>query len=774
MESGTTLHDLSVIIVCAGTVTILFKILRLPVLLGYLLSGLLVGPNFLPQSPIQNLATISDLSELGVAFLMFYIGLEFDLRKLQRIMGSALLAVTLQTVVMIFLGMVTAPLLGWSSINGLFLGCLLAISSTMIALPIIRTQNALKSNFAQVAIGILIMEDILAILVLVILTGVGVSGTFKWEAAWQTAFFVGVFVVMVFFLGKLCAPGLLRLIKKFGNPEMVTVTSVAILLGIGMLAEHFEFSIALGAFLAGSILSQSELAHEIESVINPLKDLFTAVFFVAIGMLIEPNLLKQYWLSITLLTIFVVLGKSITTWVGLFLSGEKPRTAFRACLCKAQIGEFSFIIAGLGAKYSLTEPGLTTIAVGVALGTIIIIPPLSGKALSIFSFLERRLPGGIKDAGNFYINFLSGVKEQLGKSAFLMLVKRPLFQIIGYFLLFNGVLIMTMMAGDFVTTRLPQLIEYQSLIRDGIWLFGAILCLPFLIAIIRNIEVIILMLTEAAFSSKAKRVFRRGRMINVFNQGILCLVVFFLGGIYLSVVAAYLPSGVALSVLVTLIVGLSFFFWRHIIRVNSRLERLFMESFTSEVKSSQETRREAALKSISERYPWPVRLHDIELKPNSVACGLRIHELNLRERTGVSIVGISRDNFTAYDPAPDVPLFPGDHLIIIGSDEESNEAKKILRETEGAPEEVKSTGKFQIEQVYLSSDAPIVGSTLAEAHIRRDHQITVIGIHRGEKRITAPTADEILKLEDILVVVGNSKVIRKFRKWLEGAENLKA
>lgn len=765
MEHGSIINDLAIVIVCAAVVTVLFRALRLPVLLGYLLSGLLVGPHFLPQSPVKDLTTIEDLSELGVAFLMFYIGLEFDLKKLQRTLGPALLAVALQTIGMIFVGVLTAPLLGWSSINGLFIGCLLAISSTMVTLPILKAQDALKANFAQVAIGMLILEDILAILVLVILTGVGSTGRFEWDAAWKAVFFVGVFIVMVYFTGKLAAPKLLRLLRKFGNPEMITVVAVALILGVGELAEHFDFSIALGAFLAGSILSQSELAHEIEEAIEPLRNLFTAVFFVTVGMRIEPNLLAKYWLSILILTIVVVFGKTLTVWIGLFLTGEKPRTAFKAAVCKAQIGEFSFVIATVGILHQLTDPGIMTLAVGVALGSILVVPALSNNAANVFDYIAKHTPKGIKYIGQIYNQILLSFKGQLERSAFIKLIKKPLIQILGYFLLFNGVLIMAYLAVNYIR-RFSLLSEFIIWVQAGIWILAALISLPFLIAIIKNLEVIVLLVTESIFTLKGSSFLNRGNMRSVINTGILCIVVLIFGGIYLSAASAFLPKGVALYSFIGLVVVFSFFFWRHIVKVNTRIEQLFIQSITSELKLSNEERREKMLKAIAQKHPWGIDLYDVEIKDDAIVCGKQVREINLRGLTGVTIVGISRDNFTAYDPSPDVPLFPGDHVILLGDKEQIQSARDLLT-AKSLEKGVVSIGKFEIDTVYLPSESPIVGSTLADTDIRRHYRINIIGIQRGTKKILSPGPDEIFKGRDILVVVGNNKAIKAFKEQME-------
>ena len=254
--TDTIIHDLTVVVVCAAGVSYLFSRFNWPVILGYLLAGVLVGPNTFYDSPVQNSATIESLSELGVVFLMFYIGMEFDLSKLKSLLGSALPAVLLQTVGMLFLGVMTAPVFGWSSVNGLFLGGVLAISSTMVTFGVMREQGTHKHSHGQMVVGILILEDIVAIILLVVLAGVGEHAAFSWGDVGQSIFLVGVFVMVVFVAGKMLTPRLIKRLQVMDNLEVILLVIMGLMLGLGYFAEYFDLSIALGAFLAGAILSQ--------------------------------------------------------------------------------------------------------------------------------------------------------------------------------------------------------------------------------------------------------------------------------------------------------------------------------------------------------------------------------------------------------------------------------------------------------------------------------------------------------------------------------------
>lgn len=768
MENYSIITDLAVLIICAAVVSVTFKALRLPVLLGYLLSGVLVGPNFLETSPIKNIESVKDLSELGVIFLMFYIGLEFDLAKLKRVLTPAFLAVTLQTLVMVLIGVFVAPWLGWGSINGLFLGFVLAISSTMITIPILRDQGTLNSNFAQFSIGILIFEDILAILSLVILTGVADTGSFSWSSTLSTSFFVGVFIIMVFVVGKLLSPLLLRLLKRHGSPEMILLTTVAVVLGVGELAHLFHFSLALGAFLAGSILSQNELAHEIEKNIEPLRNLFTAVFFVSVGMLIQPEEMLTYWPIILLLTILVVVGKSLTTFLGIFLGGEKPETGLKAAFCKAQIGEFSFVIAALGQSKGVTDSSLMAIAVGVALGTIIIVPPLSNNANHICGFLARITPNALLQVGSFYTNVLTAAKTQLSRSAFLRLAQKPLIQILFYFFLFNGVVLTAHFSGVYLEGIEGLTHDAMQWWLYGIWGGAALLGLPFLIGVIRNLEVLLMLISESAFSNIRSKHFAWSRIRNTFNLVVLLFVVAVFSGIYLSSAAVYLPDGMGLILFVLLLVILGYFFWRHFIRVGNRLEYLFIKNFNNRVVTAIEKRREETFKTITERYPWKVEIKDFVLHQDSAVCGLKIKDLNLRSRSGATILGLSRDAYINYDVSPESTLFPDDHLLLVGDQDQLTKAKALLAATDPGNRRLSPEEGLEVYKILVSENSPLVNLSLAQSEIRRRFRLNVIGIQRAEKQITSPRPEEILQPSDLLVVVGCEDRINAFCQEVAG------
>ncbi|GAB4274042.1 MAG: hypothetical protein Tsb0018_05740 [Opitutales bacterium] len=762
MEEMTIIHDLTIVIVCAAVVSFVFSRFNIPVILGFLLSGLIVGPNTFYTSLIQDEETIRGLSELGVVFLMFYIGLEFDLGKVRRLMGPAFAAVCLQTIAMIFLGVLTAPLLGWSGLNGLFLGSVLAISSTMVTFGVIQSQEGnLNGAHAQQAVGMLILEDIVAIILLVILSGVAVTGHFAWGQVWEVTFFVGVFVMMTYVLGKLLVPKILERLVDMENQEVVLLVTMGMLLGLGLLAVEFKFSIALGSFIAGAILCQTELSEHIEEFTQPFRDFFSAIFFVTVGMLIEPMTLIQEWLPILIISILLILGKIVTVWFGLTVSGQSPRNSFRAALCKAQIAEFSFIITALGEQLGVIDPRLSTLAVGVALLTILATPVLNGNSNRLYDWLNAHMPRGLRDFGEMYFKYIRMVKEQFKKAALLKLVRRPALQILGYFLLFNGVVIVASYSARYVE-RFTEWETYIPIIQMGIWVAAVIISLPFFVAVVRNFDAMLMLITEAILSRTASEQFMQGRIRNVLHSILLGVVLIICGGIYFSASASYFPTGASLGFFVLLLLGVSFVFWKQIVHINSKLEWMFVDNLDRQARTKEHENRRKAMQKISDKHPWPIDVCEVAIEAGTSCAGKKIMETGLRQEAGVSILAISRGDYVVYDPDSGVPLFPGDHVFLVGEKSQNEHAKRLLGErTAVLPSEYAPS--FQIEKVYLDEASPIVGNTLAGANLRRRFGINVIGLQRGEERVTALKPEEILCAGDLLLIVGSRKSIETFQ-----------
>lgn len=758
---GGVIYDLGVIVAGAAAALFLFTRLKLPAIFGYLLAGLFLGGGLGLPTPIDHFDVVRELSELGVIFLLFFIGMEFDLKRLQAMFWPVLIALVLQTVGMVYLAHFFASLLGWGGVSALFLGSLLAISSSMVTVRVLHEQGRTQLPHAQLAVGILILEDVLAIVLLVILTGVAVNQRFDWDAAWLVVFLMGVFVFAVFAVGRILAPRLLVKIdeKEAGAGEQLTVISVGLVLGISILALSLNFSPALGAFLAGAMLSQTRFVHALEKANRGLHDLFSAIFFVTIGMLIEPSVIFANLGWIVLLSVLVVAGKIGTCWLGLFLAGQPTRTSFRAAAAKSQIGEFSFIIAGLGQALGVTDAQLSGIAFGVAFVTILTTPLVARYSGETFDRLAELAPGRLKSFGAFYHEIIDSMMVQLGRSRMLQLLKPPLGRIAANFFIVNAILIGGYFLAQFLSAQFPAI---EGLGQMLLWLGIALCLLPFLLVIIHNLNAIVFALTDAIFESRGERPILQGRMRSLFNGLSILVSSLVVGGLYLPFAAPWLPGRTILAVVVGFLGIVGIIFWQRLAHFNQRLEGMFIQSFREHVQSAEEACRERIMHDIQEHYPWEVQVREFVLPAQSDLVGRRLRDSGLREATGASVVAIGRSGFQVFDPAPGTALFPGDVLFVIGTAEQLNEVSLHFQRSIGPGRSRSPSESFDVRPIYLAPGSGLDGNTLAGAEVRRRYGVSVIGLQRGEIRITSPRPDQFLKAGDVLYVVGQPRGLDQF------------
>lgn len=765
MSSLSFMNDFSLILVTAGVMAIGSRLLRIPLLLGYICGGFLLGSHPFGIQLIHDQGLIHQLSELGVVFLMFYIGLEFDLKKLRRLFGPAIWALLLQTTFMLFLGRIVAPMLGWGGLNGLFLGGLLAISSTMITLPILQEQQALEKNFAQLSIGILILEDILAIMLLVVLSGIAITGHFAWDAIGRVTFLVGVFVVSVFFLGRLLAPLLIRLLLRFNSEEVLTIAIVGFLMAIGLLAERSHFSIALGAFLAGAILSQSQLSEAIEKHMQPIRTLFTAIFFIAVGLMINLSLLAHFIGPIVALTVLTFLLKVLACFAGLYLSGQRGEDSLRAALSKAQIGEFSFVIASLGTSLGVASEGLLNIAVGVSIGTIICTSLLSPRGERIYGRILSHLPHGLLELGKLYQNLLTIIRGRLSQNLLLKVGKKPLAYIVCSVLLFSALLFTVSRATDWLLT-LHIFDNWTRYVPLATWSGAAILSLPILVPTVRQINVLLFVLADNALARsevQSKRLLRPN-LGGIFQSAIFVLILLIFGGTFLSVASPTLPSGTALYAFFLLLTVAAILLWKQILRINSRLETYFIDTFNQDIESQIERQRQGMLEKFRAKYPLDLELADILIMDGHCGCGKKISDLPLRSQFDAHVIAIRRGQFTAFSPDPESTLFPDDRLLMMARRSRLGELERYFS-TAGEQERGTShrNGDLEIDQICLGPNFEFVGKTLIESNLRKRYGVSVVGIFRNRKTITLPPGSELLMANDILVIVGSRSHIDDFQ-----------
>ena len=577
MHAISFIQDLAVIMLVAGVVTILFHRLKQPVVLGYIVAGFIIGPHTPPFGLIHDEDTIKTLAELGVIFLMFCLGLEFSLRKLFKVGATAFIAAFLEIVLMIWIGFEIGRWFGWSTMDSLFLGAILAISSTTIIVKALNDLKMKNERFAQLIFGVLIVEDILGIGIIALLSGIAVSGTVSSGEVFSTVGKLSLFMIVALVIGILLVPRLLAYVAKFESNEMLLITVLGLCFGFCLLVVKLEYSMVLGAFLIGAIMAESRQLLKIERLIEPVRDLFSAIFFVAIGLMIDPQVLVDYAWPIVVITLAVVLGKMLSCGMGAFIAGNDGRTSLRVGMGLSQIGEFSFIIAALGMTLQVTSDFLYPVAVAVSAITTLLTPYLIRAADPLSIKLGHVVPRRLARVLSLYGEWLRSIQPQ-GEGAMLAAMIRRILLQVGVNL---ALVIAIFFSGGYFAGRIGNwLTEWVSDVsQQKAVICGAalLLLLPFLIAAYRKLKALSMLLAEMGVKPEmAGRHTQRVRRVIAEVIPLLSLLVIFL--LLSALSASILPTSellLVIAVVAALVVAL---LWRWFIRVHTRMQIALLET----------------------------------------------------------------------------------------------------------------------------------------------------------------------------------------------------
>jgi len=573
------IRDLALVMLVAGATTIVFQRLRQPVLLGYILAGVLIGPHT-PGMLVADPRAIDDISNLGVVLLMFTLGLEFSLRKLREVGIGVLLVAMAEVGLMLWIGVGIGGWLGWRGTDALFLGAIIALSSTMVATRTLAENGQREQPFARLVVGLLVAEDMLAIVMLTLLTAVAIGGSVQAQTAFTLIGHLGLFVVVGMILGLLLLPRLVDYVAAFGRDETLLVSVLGICFGASLLAAWMGFSVALGAFLAGAVVAESRSVVRVLKLVEPLRDMFAALFFVAIGLKIDPATLLQYALPALLLAMVVIVGKTLACSLGLFIVGHDVRTALRSGLGMAQIGEFSFVIATLGLSLGAISAAIYPVAVAVSVLCMAASPYLPRSADGLANGLRRVTPTSLRLLATSYSGWLENLKPVNENATLAALLRRLLWHIA-----INVLLVVTLFViGAYVNAHSWGWFSTLGIGRDLrhtlIWAGAMFLSLPMLIAVYRKSEALGMLLAELGISERLAGSYTRAirnvlaRVIPLATLLALALLVSALGSAILP------PLGIALS-LALLGVALAVVLWRALVQMHARLQAALKETLES-------------------------------------------------------------------------------------------------------------------------------------------------------------------------------------------------
>ena len=720
--------------------TLLFKLLKQPLVLGYIIAGILVSPNFNWLPSIVETKSVNVWAEIGVIFLLFSLGLEFSFRKLAQVGGSASVSAFVEAIGMSALGYGCGKLMGWSMMDSIYLGAALAVSSTTIIIKAVEELGLKKKKFATLVFGILIVEDLITIALLVLLTTLSVSQQFVGTEMLLSVVKLVFFLIIWFVTGIFFIPTILKKARNLMTDETLLIVSIAMCLLMVYLAARVGFSPALGAFIMGSLLAETTKAERIEHLVKPVKDLFGAIFFVSVGMLIDLKALGDYIGPILLITVICIVGKILTTGIGAFISGNSLKVSMQTGMSLAQIGEFSFIIAALGVSLNATSSFLYPIIVAVSGITTFTTPYLIRAGAPLYEWIDKRLPDKWRKSLNRYSSEATTITAT---SDFQQVLKSFLINVVLFSVLIGAIVYLS---SNYVKPWVAANTDYAF---GGITAAALTLLFmaPFLWGlVVRNER------NESFVKIYAQQQYRGPILL---MRGIKLSFALFSIGFLLN---RFFSLSIALYAGLVMIT-LFFIFRKKIQMLYDKIESRFIENLNDrelqeelKVLELQASKRNVALA------PWDAHMTTFDVEPEVSIIGKTLAELRWRELIGVNVAMIKRGQVTITTPQRHDRVYPGDKLFIICTDQQEKKMNAILRPDKKLVESQKEA-QVELDKFTIEHDSTFINKTIRESGIRTSTNGLVVGIERNGQRILNPESTMVFEEGDVVWIVGEKKLI---------------
>lgn len=738
------IQDLALILMVAGLVTLLFKKLRQPLVLGYIVAGFLVSPHMPYLMSVVDKADIQTWADIGVMFLLFSLGLDFSFKKILKMGMAPVIAALTIIFCMMALGTGVGTMFGWSRMNCLFLAGMLAMSSTTIIYKALDDLGLRQQRFAGLVMSVLILEDVLAIVMMVMLStiarGANPDGSMMIESVGKIVFFL----VLWFVVGIFLIPPFLRKTRRLMNDETLVVVALGLCCAMAVLSTTVGFSSAFGAFVMGSILAETIEADKITTVVEPVKNLFGAIFFVSVGMLVDPAILVSYAVPILVLVLTILVGQAIFGTMGFMLSGQPLKTAMRCGFSMAQIGEFAFIIASLGLSLRVISDFLYPVVVAVSVITTFLTPYMMKAAIPCYEFMERRLP-------RKWIRRLDHMGDihhttQTENNHWRALLKAMAWNVVIYSILSVAVVaIMLSLFLPFMRRLLPGWELHW-------WANGitGVLTVAMISPFLRS------MIMKKNHSEEFKALWTESRL-NRLPLIFTVLVRVAIGAGFIFYICNYLSRFQnALIITIALVVILLMALSRRLKHRSIRLERLFVQNLRS---------RDIAAQVSGKRRPLfeghlldrDIHISEFIVPVDSLWAGKTLAQLKLGNRFGVHVSSILRGSHRINIPDGNMMLFVGDKLQAIGNDEQLNIMNAAMQ-AELLPEDADIEHReMKLQKLVITADSPLVGKTLKESNVRQRYNFMVVGVEEGQKNLTMINPNRRFEVGDIVWVVGEEK-----------------
>lgn len=754
-EVPTLVNDLALILIVAGTVTLLFKKLKQPLVLGYIMAGFIVSPHMPYTMSVIDNANIKTWADIGVMFLLFSLGLDFSFKKIIK-MGIAPVITTFTIIfAMMTLGIVVGHAFGWNRMDCIFLGGMLAMSSTTIIYKAFTDMGLRQQKFAQPVMSVLILEDVLAIVMMVMLSALASGQSPDGGEMIGAVLKIGFFLVLWFVVGIFAVPLFLRLTRKLINNETLLIVSLGLCCLMAVVSTKVGFSSAFGAFVMGSILAETIEAGKIEKLVAPVKDLFGAIFFVSVGMLVDPKIIVEYALPIGVLVLTILLGQAVFGTFGFLIGGQSLKSAMRCGFSMAQIGEFSFIIASLGLSLKVTGDFLYPVVVAVSVITTFLTPYMIRFSVPCYGVLERHLPKTwIRALNNVTLSHPSSAP----KSNWHNLIAQMTRITIVYSILSTATIaIMLYFALPFIRSLMPGMHWWAN----GIC---GVLTITFIAPFLRA------MIMKKNHSEEFKSLWGESRS-NRLPLLVTILVRLMIASAFVFYVCNYLTrfTNALMLTIVVAIVSLMILSKR-LKRQSIIMERMFVQNLRSRDIEQQVLGLKRPLYE-GHLLDRDIHIAEIDVPEGSTWAGMCLGELRLSNRFGVHVSSILRGHHRINIPGGDDIVFPGDRLQVIGSDSQLSAIQNAVANDIVPDDPDIEKREMQLAQIVIDRHSPFTGKTLAETEIRNGYNCMVVGREEGKENLSMVGASSKLKLGDILWIVGEKEALERLHEANRGLGN---
>ena len=749
-ELPDMIEDLALILVVAGVVTLIFKKLKQPLVLGYIVAGFLVSPNMPYTASVADMENVHLWADIGVMFLLFSLGLDFSFKKILKMGASPVISTCTIIFCMSMLGFCVGRLFGWEQMDCIFLGGMLAMSSTTIIYKAFDDLGLRQQQFAGLVMSVLILEDILAIVMMVMLSAIA-QGNLEGSQMLESVMRIGFFLILWLVVGIFAIPLFLRAVRSLINTEVLLVVSLGLCCAMAVISSKVGFSSAFGAFIMGSILAETVEAERIEKLVEPVKNLFGAIFFVSVGMLVDPKILVEYAVPIILLVMTILIGQSVFGTFSFMLGGESLKSAMRCGFSMAQIGEFSFIIASLGLSLGVISDFLYPVVVAVSVITTFLTPYMIRFATPVYNNLEHRLP-------NKLINSLNSLsmgnhQHQHGQNLWKKLLTQMTINTVVYSILTSATIVMMF---TFVLPFMRGIMPGWELHWYANGVTGVLTVLviaPFLRAMVmkknRSPEF------RALWDESS-----RNRMPLIFTIVVRAIIAI----AFIFYICNFLSRFTnALMITIGVIVILLIVFSRWVKHRSITLERLFVQNLRSRDIAAQVYGKKRPLYA-GRLLDRDIHIADFEVPSDSMWMGQTLKQLNLGKKYGVHISSILRSGWRVNIPDGDFMIFPGDVLQAIGSDEQFSVFREALENERLGVDPNAEKRIMQLHQLIIDHNSPFLGKTLIESGIRDLYSCMVIGLEEGKQNLSAFPPNRKFEEGDIIWLVGEQESLNALSK----------